>query len=177
MNLTRNHMLGAGLAVSLAANCFLGGLAAGHREPPPFLEGPGAPGPHGMPHILAGLDETLSSDDARVFDRDMEAMPPPDIDDFRQSTEAVTASLKAKIFDPAAFQAALQHIHDRHTAMDKSFVEALTRAASDISPLGRAKLADILARAPVPGMEENPHGPGTFHPSPDGNLLQPGPPR
>ena len=147
-------ILGGALALSLAGNVFFAGLYVGHRTPPPFLahhDAPRPPGPRGVAHAL---EESLSPGDAKLFHDTMEKDLPTTDKDVEPSFAAMETLLKAPDFDPEGFQAAMQRIHDQHTAMDTAFVKAVSEAAAKISPEGRVKLAEVIARSPrgpVPG--------------------------
>ena len=139
------------LVLSIATNCFLAGLFAGHRAPPAFLEHHMGPSLLGPPGVLQHLEEVLSPQDARLFRAAMMQLPPPDFTEVKGAMEAVETVLRAKTFDPQAFQAALQHVHDQHVAMDTIFVQQFTKAVGKISPEGRSKLAEIIETATLPG--------------------------
>jgi uncharacterized membrane protein len=156
--LQRNWLVPVVLA-SLAANIFLAGIMIGQMHFMPL----GNYGPHGMPlgppGMLGDMEQSLGPADAKIFHETIMKNLPPPPDDFRKDLDAVQKILTSADFDTEAFRQALQHIHDQHTQMDTVFVQALTKAVSQVSPEGRARLAEALAHYPHTGPDGMPLGP------------------
>ncbi len=133
------------LVGSLALNLFFVGAAialALQQAPAP------APPPDRSPAArIDRLAATLPAPDAKVLYAQFQAAEPAiEIDRAasRRAQEDVRRALTADTFDPATADTALSALRDARRAVWRTLHGALLLAATDMSPEGRARLADWL---------------------------------
>lgn len=131
------------LWASLAANVFLGVLVGTHllhRRPPPM------PGLEGTVHRLA---RALPPEEAERF-RAVLARERPWYDRAYAEMDAARTELARSIgrtpYDEREVRARLRAWQDRWQAMADRFADSLLLAVGDLSPEGRARLADAAQR-------------------------------
>ena len=139
------------LVGSLALNLFFVGaaIALAMQQPP----APAAPLDRSPAARIDRLAATLPGPDAKVLYAQFQAAEPTIENDraaSRRAQEVVRQTLKAETFDPAATDAALSALRDARRAVWRTLHGALLKAATEMSPEGRARLADW-----VPPTEES----------------------
>jgi uncharacterized membrane protein len=106
--------------------------------------GPGLPG---LPDPLE-LRAILPEQDRAVLDRTMEAHRPNFRERFQGiegARDAVAAAIKTEPFDLAKLQAAFANLSMRWRAVSAEAQATLTDLTQQLSPEGRAKLAQVMA--------------------------------
>ncbi|WP_341988603.1 periplasmic heavy metal sensor [Azorhizobium sp. AG788] len=135
------------LVGSLALNLFFVGaaVAVGWRQ----AQAPALPAAVALDRSPAAridrLAATLPGPDAKVLYAQFQAAEPTIESDravSRRAQEAVRRALDAPTFDPATADTALSALRDARRAVWRTLHGALLRAATEMSPEGRARLAD-----------------------------------
>lgn len=141
------------LVGSLALNLFFVGAAVAVGMQQSRAPLPPAPQDRSPAARIDRLAATLPGPDAKVLYAQFQAAEPAiEIDRAasRRAQEAVRRALTADSFDPATADTALSALRDARRAVWRTLHGALLRAATDMSPEGRARLADW-----VPPTEES----------------------
>jgi uncharacterized membrane protein len=138
------------LLASLVVNLFLVGVVAAYH-----MRGAAAIGEApGSQLRIERLAETLPKADAERLDVLFRARA-AELGEFnaaiRQAQERQRDALRAAPFDPKAVGSAMEMTRFNHDAAKRVVHEVIIRAAEQMSPDGRAKLADWAAPRPVPG--------------------------
>jgi len=144
------------LALSIAANVFLGGFVAGrvfggpahHRPPMGAPLGPQGMGPQGMgpqrpPLIVAA--ESLSPEGRKIFRDTFEAQGERLRKDFETSRDlrrAFADAIAAEPFDRAKAEAALVALQASESESHRAAASLVIDAAEKMSPADRAVLVD-----------------------------------
>jgi uncharacterized membrane protein len=138
------------LLASLVVNLFLVGVVAAYHMRGGVATGE-APGSQLRIERIA---ETLPKADAERLDVLFRARA-SELSEFtsaiRQAQERQRDGFRAQPYDPKAVNAAMEATRYNHDAAKRVVHEVIMRAAEQMSPEGRAKLAEWAAPKPVPG--------------------------
>ena len=136
----RTRLLWTSLGLNLFAAALIAGPHLWHRHPP---------GPPDFDMIIDRVTRSLPSGDVGAF-RDAMARGRPDFDTGRLHLAEVRAQvarvLAAPTFDPAAARTVLEAMRKQLHDGSERFDEHLIAALGNVSPQGRAKLAETLSR-------------------------------
>lgn len=127
------------LLVSIALNLFLAALVGAHLA----RKGWGAEEDLNKPHIERMAATLPAADAAKLraqFQAD-EAIITPARAAYRAARDKVGAAFLAEPFDPAAADRALKELREVRFTLEIALHQALTKAAQQMSPAGRAKIA------------------------------------
>jgi uncharacterized membrane protein len=127
------------LALSVGLNLFLAALLVAHllrdRD-----EEPTTPSAR-IERIAASLPQA-DGDKLRAAMRAASGPITAELDDLHAAQDKVRAALRADPFDPAALRQAMQEARARHAAMSAAVQDVVAAAAAEMSPVGRAGLAE-----------------------------------
>jgi uncharacterized membrane protein len=153
------HLMRIVLVVSLALNLFVVSAVAVDAFSPDswtrsfFVSherrGPGLPGLPNPRELRAALPEQ----DRAILDRTIEAHRPQFRERFQgigEARDTVAAAIKAEPFDPAKLEAAFADVSTRWRAVSAEAQAMLTDLSQQLSPEGRAKLAQMMAERRKP---------------------------
>lgn len=153
-----------GLGASVALNLVLGGLLLrGGPDRPP-----GGPG---IRQLESRIERVLDPGDAAAFRRVLEEGRPgweAARRNMRDGRPPVEALIRQEPFDPAALRAAMAAGRAGWAAFSTAFEDSLVRAMAAVSPEGRRRIADDMARHAGPPGRGGRGGPDGPPPPPDG---------
>ncbi|MGI4950488.1 MAG: periplasmic heavy metal sensor [Janthinobacterium lividum] len=132
------------LWLSLGANLFLAALAAA-----PHLMPHRTMGPPGFDGVVERMARNLPGADADLFRRAMDRERPWYDMSRRRLDEAraeIGRSIAQEPYDPSATRAAMTEMQNRLRESSTRFDESLVSALDGLSPEGRARLAQDMAR-------------------------------
>ncbi|UFN47839.1 periplasmic heavy metal sensor [Roseomonas sp. OT10] len=134
------------LGASVALNLVLGALL--------LRDGPDRPpGGPGIRQLESRIERILSPRDAEAF---RQAMETGRLDweaarrAMRESRPALETLIRQEPFDPAAMRAAMAAGRAGWAAFSAAFEDSLVRGVAAVSPEGRRRIADDMARGPGP---------------------------
>ncbi|SMX37278.1 periplasmic heavy metal sensor [Octadecabacter ascidiaceicola] len=145
------------LVVSLALNLLVVGVVAGA-----FIKGGGPSGPHRIDLTVGPLTRAMDGerrDAVRDALRDSGAFQRRDRAEIREDMQVLLATLRADVFDEAAFRDALARQRARLRSGQDAVLDAITSQIEDMDVEERAEFADRLEaqarRAPESRRQSN----------------------
>lgn len=136
----RSRLLWTSLGLNLFAAAIIAAPRIWHRRPP---------GPPSFDMIIDRVASSLPATDLDAFRAAMNRSR-PDFDTGRLHLAEVRAQVARTLgnpaFDPAAARAALHDMRQQLQAGSEQFDEHLVNALANVSPQGRAKLAETFSR-------------------------------
>ncbi len=126
------------LLASLGANVFLGGLALGHAAKPVHEVISLGPNFKALIASLPEPDRQLMHKNFEEHKQDVQAAN----EAARKSADAVRAALIAEPYDQKQLEAALADYHRDFVALRGKMQDIFWQGAEQLSPEGRAKIAD-----------------------------------
>lgn len=148
--LTNPKILGTLLAVSVAANLFLGGMFAGR------FTGEAAQDLRGKRNVEAML-QPLPQDKRALVRKELRAAMPQVRQHFKALQEArarVAEELVKPEPDPAQLDRRFAEVQAQTTAIQAAFQQAFKRAAVSLTPEERRAVIEALKRRPQRGLPE-----------------------
>ena len=148
--LTNPKILGTLLAVSVAANLFLGGMFAGR------FTGEAAQDPRAKRNVEAML-QPLPQDKRALVRKELRAAMPQVRQHFKALQEAsarVAEELVKPEPDPAQLDRRFAEVQAQTTAIQAAFQQAFKRAAVSLTPQERRAVIEALKRRPQRGLPE-----------------------
>lgn len=140
-----------GLLASVAGNLFLGGLLIGSE----VRRGPGPPFGPPSAEMIEKLASHLPAEDRALLQAemgDMKSRFKASFEATESAKAAAAAALSQEPFDAEKFRSAVLQIDGQMQQISAEITKGLLGTAGKLSPQGRAFIADLMRKAPAPGM-------------------------